>query len=67
MLKWQIILSLFLSLIVGLLSIGTFIYLSIKRNTFPYSNISPLWTLVTLISKIDVTIRCSFKSNRVFG
>ncbi len=33
------------------LMISTLIYLIIKRGVFPYSNISPLWVIITLISK----------------
>ncbi len=36
-----------------ILALSTAIYLLIKRNEFPYSNISPIWVIITLISKTN--------------
>jgi hypothetical protein len=48
---WLLIVNLIISVLVLYFTIFTIAYLILKRNVFPYSNISPLWGVVTLTSK----------------
>lgn len=43
--------SIILSTFIVTVALSTAIYLFMKRKHFPYSNISPVWVIITLISK----------------